>query len=63
MKKKSEPTLYEILKIEYAQASQKLQRAWDNFNMADKEYFEIANAEVNLAQMELDLLKQKILKL
>ena len=52
-----------LLKEEYFLAMKNLQRAWDNFNMVDEEYFEIANMEVTIAQMKLDLIKQKLLKL
>ena len=52
-----------LLVEEYLLAMKNLQRAWDNFNMVDEEHFEIANMEVTIAQMQLDLIKQKLLKL
>ena len=62
-KEKEPSTIEKILEEEYKNAILELERAWDNFNMVEEEYFEIANAEVNLAQSKIDLLKQKLLKL
>ena len=62
-KEKEPSTIEKILEEEYKNAILELERAWDNFNMVEEEYFEIANAEINLAQSKIDLLKQKILKL
>ena len=62
-KEKEPSTIEKILEEEYKNAILELERAWNNFNMVEEEYFEIANAEVNLAQSKIDLLKQKLLKL
>lgn len=44
---------------EFAQAKKQLKIAEINFNMADAEFFEVANAELSAARMKLNAIMKK----
>lgn len=60
MKKKVELTLRDIVVQDFFSAARELERAQVNFDNAIPEYFEIANAELTIAKLRLDVCAKKI---
>lgn len=60
MKKEKQPTFEELLVKDYQNAIFELEKAKINFDNAEKEYFEIANLELTVAQNRMDALTKKL---
>ena len=61
-KKNKQPTEGEMLREQYNDALDALELAKQNFENADPDFFEIANQELNLAQMQVDVIAKKMKK-
>ena len=55
-----EPTQLEVARQELFAAARYRDRMLTNFNNALPEFFEIANQELTIAQMQLDVCMQKV---
>lgn len=56
-KKHKENSIKEVFKYEYFDSLEKLHAAETNFNLALPEFFELANAELTVARLRVDLMK------
>lgn len=55
-----EPTQLEVARQELFAATRHRDRMLANFNNAMPEFFEVANEELTLAQMQVDILTKKV---
>ena len=62
-RKKKEPTEQDLALAEMIAARNKYEQALDNFNNADFDFFEIANSELTIAKLQLEVSILKLQKL